>query len=126
MKRTKFQVRQLHNVTHKFKSVSSLQLALYDEFGDQLPDNRNDFSFGYFEGRQQSKKWLVTNQDLCVMYSVFQDKTCVSLWCDGKYPEDESSRRHMAANLLALSYGFGLGCWLLKHMMILSIYPTYP
>ena len=39
---------------------------------------------GYFEGRQHTKKWLATRQDLDAMYSYFQGKMCISLWCDGR------------------------------------------
>ena len=82
-KRSKFTVRQLYNVTHKFKTVSALRSALYHELGDDIPEE-GDYSMGYFEGRQQSKKWLITSRDLEAMYAYYEGKPQVSLWCDGK------------------------------------------
>jgi hypothetical protein len=52
------------------------------ELGDIIPDE-GDFNVGYFEGRQHTKKWLMTRQDIYVMYTHFLGKTCVSVWCDG-------------------------------------------
>ena len=80
-RRTKFTVRQLHNVVHKFESVSSLRLALYHECEDEIPDE-SDYCMGYFEGKQQAKKWLVSNQDLEAMYRHFQGKPCIFIWCN--------------------------------------------
>ncbi len=62
----------------KFESVSSLRLALYHEFDDEIPEE-GDYNLGYFEGRNQAKKWLVSNQDLEAMYDHFQLKPCISL-----------------------------------------------
>ena len=87
-KRRKFSVRNLHNITKKFESVSSLRSALWHELGDVVPDE-GDFNVGYFEGRQHTKKWLTTRQDLDAMYSYFQGKMCISLWCDGREATDE-------------------------------------
>ena len=82
-KRRKFSVRHLHNITKKFESVLSLRSALWHELGDMVPDE-GDFNVWYFEGRQHTKKWLATRQDLDAMYSYFQGKMCISLWCDGR------------------------------------------
>ena len=45
---------------------------------------------GYFEGKKQAKKWLVSNQDLEAMYHHFQGKPCIFLWCDWKESDDGS------------------------------------
>ena len=82
-KRSKFSVKVLHNVTRRFESVTSLRSALWHELGDIIPDER-DFNMGYFEGKQHSKKWLTSRQDLDAMYAHFQGKQNVNLWCDGK------------------------------------------
>ena len=87
-KRKKFSVRHLHNITKKFESVSSLRSALWHELGDVVPDE-GDFNVGYFEGRQHTKKWLTTRQDLDAMYSYFQGRMCINLWCDGREATDE-------------------------------------
>ena len=77
-KRRKFSVRHLHNITKKFESVLSLRSALWHELGDMVPDE-GDFNVGYFEGRQHTKKWLATRQDVDAMYSFFQGKMGISL-----------------------------------------------
>ena len=70
-------------MNHKFLDVASLRSALYHEFEDDVPDV-GDFNIGYFEGREQKKKWLVSTADLESMYSYYSKKTPISLWCDGK------------------------------------------
>ena len=78
-----------------FTSVIDLKVKLMEEFEDQvLPTTR--FSVGYFEGRQSTKKWLVSQDDLTAMYYSLKKsgKTDVYLWCDGRSEEtDESSRK---------------------------------
>ena len=49
-KRTKFSVRQMHNVSQRFKSVAALRSAMWHKFGDAVPDE-GKFSVGYFELR---------------------------------------------------------------------------
>jgi hypothetical protein len=67
-----------------------LKAKLMEEFDKQVPSTLN-FSVGYFEGRQSTKKWLVSTEDLHAMYFSFQlsSKTDISLWCDGVCNEDE-------------------------------------
>ena len=43
------------------------------------------------EGRQQKKKWLASSDDLNAMYACFEGKPRISLWCDGKDPDNGSS-----------------------------------
>ncbi len=81
-------------MSHKFESVSSLRSALYHEVGDSIPEE-GDFSVGYFHGRQQAKKWLVTARDLEAMYTYYLGKQSISLWCDGKV-DDEGDEEGMA------------------------------
>ena len=88
-RRSKFVVRHLHNVSHKFESVSALRSALYHEFEEVIPEE-GEYNIGYFEGKQQAKKWLVCKQDLEAMYQHYFEKPCISLWCDRR-EEDESS-----------------------------------
>lgn len=67
-----------------------------EEFEDQVPPTTR-FSVEYFEGQQSTKKWLVTQEDLAVMYSVMRQsgKTDVCWWCDGYSQEGEN---HESAN----------------------------
>ena len=41
--------------------------SILASFGDVVPDE-GEFNLGYFEGKQHTKKWLVTSQDLEAMY----------------------------------------------------------
>ncbi len=89
-RRSKFVWRELHNVCHKFDSVEAVKSALYHEFEDEVPDN-GDYSLGYFEGKQQKKRWLISQSDLKAMYTFYHGKAQVSLWCDGIEPADTRS-----------------------------------
>ena len=62
----------------KFESVASLRSALWHEFGDTIPDE-GEFNVGYFEGKQHTKKWLISSQDLDVMYAYFEGKQSINL-----------------------------------------------
>ncbi len=42
--------------------MTAIKIKLIEEFGDQVP-NQLDFSVGYYDGSQQSKTWVVTNDD---------------------------------------------------------------
>ena len=74
-------VRHLHSVNSKFESVNQLRVCLKDEFQDHMPATTT-FDIGYFEGKQQSKIWLVTLDDLHKMYEVYPKGGEVVLWCD--------------------------------------------
>lgn len=78
----------------KFTSVVDLKAKLIEEFDTQVPSTLS-FSIGYFEGRQSTKKWLVSPEDLHAMYSTFQQsgKTDITLWCDGAANEDKVVQR---------------------------------
>ena len=71
------------NVRHTFKLVATLQLALWHEFEELVPEEE-EFTVGYFEGKNHSKKCLVSAQDLEAMHSHYDGKECILLWCDGK------------------------------------------
>ena len=66
----------------KFDSVTAMRVKLIDELGDQVPD-KVDFNVGYYEGKQQAKIWLVSREDLEMMYSN-HSKGDITLWCDGR------------------------------------------
>ena len=83
------------DVSQKFHSVAALRSALWHEFEDAVPDE-GEFNVGYFEGKQHTKKWLVTSQDLKAMYSYFQGKPCLSLWCDGSKDQQEDDHEETA------------------------------
>ena len=74
-----------------------------EEFEDQVPPT-TCFSVGYFEGRQSTKKWLITQEDLSAMYSAIEHagKTEVCLWCDGCFEESDSSSSHRKEREIAV------------------------
>ena len=75
--------RDLHDVSHRFASIGAHRLALYHDLEDLLSDSE-DYNLGYFEGKQQKKKWIVAPSDLEAMYTLYEGKSHISLWCDGK------------------------------------------
>ena len=74
-------VRYLHTFTDKFESVNGLRIRLMDEF-QQIPATAT-FDVGYFEGKQQSKVWLVTSDDLDRLYQLHPNGGEVILCCEG-------------------------------------------
>lgn len=62
--------------------MTAIWIKRIDEFGDQVPD-KVDFNAGYYEGKQQAKIWLVSKEDLDMMYSS-QSKGDITLWYDGR------------------------------------------
>ena len=53
-----------------FESVNGLCVRLIDAFQEQVPRTAT-FDIGYFEGKQQSKFWLVTSKDLEKLYELY-------------------------------------------------------
>ena len=87
MKRSDFQTRQIHNFNTKLGSIAELRLKLIEEFGESVPPT-TDFQVGYFHGKQSAKHWMVTNDDLTLMYeSIGTKKHEVLLWCDARSKE---------------------------------------
>ena len=52
-----------------------------DEFVEHVPSTAT-FDVGYFEGKQQSKIWLVTSEDMEKRYELHLKGSEV-LWCNG-------------------------------------------
>ena len=73
-------------------SVVEVKTRLIEEFEEQVPSTLN-FSAGYFEGRQSSKKWLVSPEDLNAMYCTLEQsgKSEICLWCEGIGEESETT-----------------------------------
>lgn len=82
-KRNDFVIRHLNHCTTKLPSVAALRVQLSGEFKDQVPTT-DSFNVGYFDGNQQSKVLLVTDNDLDTMYRRFGNGGLVTLWCDGR------------------------------------------
>ena len=82
--------RHLHGCDIKFESVTAIRVKLIDELGDQVPE-KVDFNVGYYEGKQQAKIWLVSKEDLEMMYSN-HSKGDIILWCDGRETRTKRKR----------------------------------
>ena len=61
-----------------------------DEFKHQVPES-TAFSVGYFEGRQSTKYWICTEQDLNAMYNHCHSE--IMLWCDGCSADEPAAKR---------------------------------
>ena len=91
----------LHGFTSKFGSVAAIRATLVDELGDQLSE-RIGFNVGYYEGKQQSKIWLVSKEDLDMMYNC--KASDIILWCDEreaqqKRKKETDGRKQMVVQL---------------------------
>ena len=87
-------VRDLWKFRGKFSSIVDMKVKLMEEFEDQVPPTTH-FSVGYFVGRQSTKKWPVSQEDLAAMYSELAQggKMHVCLWCDGCSEESPNPRK---------------------------------
>jgi hypothetical protein len=75
-----------------------------DEFQEHVPRTAT-FDVGYFEGKQQSKIWLVTSEDLDKLYELYPKGGEVLLWCDGIGETGTESCRSTKRNKEAESAG---------------------
>ena len=76
-------VRQLHNVTGKFDSVTAIRVKLIEELKDNVPDNAT-FDIGFFDGT--TKLLMVSTDDVNSMYQKYKNGGAIMLWCVGRQP----------------------------------------
>ena len=76
-------VREIYNYHDKFDSVNAIRQKLKEEFSEHVAQG-SSFSIGYFEGRHQTKRWLISLQGVEKMYEKLQGKPEIFLWSDGK------------------------------------------
>ena len=75
----------VHQFHGKFTSINDIKDKLKNEFKDHLPET-DDFQIGYYLGKQSSKMWLVTEEDLKSMYgNIGRDN--ILLWSDARSNE---------------------------------------
>ena len=60
-----WEMRHFHG---RFTSVMDARVRILEEFEDVVPPNRASFSVGSFSGKQSTKYWLCTRDDLIAMY----------------------------------------------------------
>ena len=68
---------------------------LVDTLSAHLPNLSDEFNVGYFLGRPQTKRWIISEHDLQAMYSTGNEE--ILLWCDGK-SQDTSSKKRKKTN----------------------------
>ena len=73
--------RYLDNYSSKFASVNTIRIQLIGEFKDQVPDSLS-LQIGYFEGSQQAKSSLVTDEDLKRLYDTHKTSPQINM-CEG-------------------------------------------
>lgn len=81
----KYYVRELYGVTERFSSIERLIDVVSAKLHLSFPQD-----VGYFESRNNSKRWLVCNEDLEAMYSKFTRD--VPLWYEEELEEENTSR----------------------------------
>ncbi len=79
VKRKKPITRQVHDFKGKFESVAQLKAQIFKALRDELPKDPTA-DVGYFEGRQSSKVWLVSDKDLESMYRKAKSGSEIFLW----------------------------------------------
>ena len=93
MKKSDVVVRQLHNVTTKFDSVSAIRVRFMEELKEHVPITA-DFDVGFFEGT--TKLLMVSTEDVNSMYLKYKNGGPIMLWCTGRQPvldRDEDRER---------------------------------
>ena len=90
-------------MSNRFESVSELKLKLMDDFKDFIPSTP-DFQVGYIEGSSK-QHWIISREDLDMMYESARGKGEVLLWCDKKteIPHDNQSRKRKSSETCAPS-----------------------
>lgn len=87
-KKSEAVVRDMRSFRGRFSSVTDMKVRIMDEFKEQVPQSTS-FSIGYFEGRQSTRYWIYSQEDLHAMYSRCSHE--IMLWCDG--PSEPSAKR---------------------------------
>ena len=88
-KKSDFIVRMWHNTKCMFRSPEDLKLELMKSFSSEVPST-SSFQVGYLEPPSNTKRWLVEERDLEVMYKVFQPGAKINLWCDAKCDDNSN------------------------------------
>jgi len=68
--------KQLHHLKDKFKSVKEMKSKIEREIRENISSD-----FGYFEGRQSTKRWILDDEDVSQMYRTNSGGE-IYLWCE--------------------------------------------
>ena len=69
-----------HRMRDSFQSVEELQEKIIESFAEYVPND--PFSVGYLTSERE--RWIVSEDDLKLLYRDVGDDKEVRLWCDGK------------------------------------------
>ena len=72
---------EVHQFNQRFATIQELKEKIMEEFSDQLPEAM-DYQVGYFHGKQSAKRWIMTQEDLNLMYE--SKKENILLWADAR------------------------------------------
>lgn len=67
----------------KFTHPKALREKLRETFADHLPEN-DSFNIGYYEKRNNSRRWIESSDDLEAMYAIYNGQDTVNLWCEAR------------------------------------------
>ena len=97
-KKSDFIIRDIHHFHGVFTSILDLKEKIMDEFGNDVPATTN-FNVGYFSGRQSAKRWIMTREDLDLMYK--NKKKDILLRCDAcKQPNERTVHQQVQSQWL--------------------------
>lgn len=77
-KKKDYVVREIYHFHGKFASMMHMKKILSEELVEDIS------VIGYFEGKQHTKRWLVSEDDLQRMYLKFNGREEIFLWCNAK------------------------------------------
>ena len=82
-RKSDFVVRHWHDVKKVFKSPEGLKRKLVESFPSELPPSKGiDFQIGFFDPPYNTKRWIIDERDLTVMYASFESGSKINLWCE--------------------------------------------
>ena len=69
-----------------------LKLKLIETFEDKLPP-LSELELGYFEKKNNAKRWIEDQDDLEALYQAFSSGDEITVWCDAQHLPDEQKKR---------------------------------
>lgn len=82
-RKSDFVVRHWHGIKQVFKSPEALKRKLVESFPSDLPRSKGmDFQIGFFDPPYNTKRWIIDERDLTVMYASFESGSKINLWCE--------------------------------------------
>lgn len=77
-----------HKMSERFESVESLRSKISAAFKEYV-SNASSFQVGFLCGKGCQKRWIVSEDDLGLMYKEVGDEKEIRLWCEGKVKDSE-------------------------------------